>query len=1105
MPDQNGSDVLYRIGADTSDGQRAMKDFSALTVAQGQIIADVFKAIGEASVKALKAATDAGMAFEASMSQVAATMGTTVDQISELSDIAKQMGANTQFTATQAGDALNYLALAGYDAEKQIAALPVVLNLAAAGGMELARASDMVTDSMAALGIEMSELESYSDQMAKTAQKSNTNVTQLGEAILTVGGTAKALKNGTVELNTALGILADNGIKASEGGTQLRNLLMNLTAPTTKAADQLTALGVSVYDANGNIRGLNDIFGDLDASLSTLTDQQRMQALSDIFDTRTLKSAQALLANYGERWDELSGYIANADGACEDMAKTMNDNLKGDVIILNSALEGLGITASEAFNGAFRTAVQTASEEISKLNDSMSEGELQESLQRISEGFGELAGKVTDLLVNDVLPAAIKGMEWIVDHGDGIVTTIKAVGAAFLTYKAISAVINSVTIAQTALNAVMAANPILLVTSALAGLVIGLNSMKDPMEKLHDEAVSLNDAFERQQDKVEKLTEEYDQSKGKLEELNRLKTDGTISAAQATELKQLEAQTAELNRQVEAEKMLLEIRRQEAGLAALDEANGTGNTTGTTDEFQYVVDYMVQSYREVEEAEKSLADARKTNNAELIANWEAELNLRQQSLEAQKGGMLESIKIAEELQARLDQTTESGQAAYKQIEGLIDQAYNLVGITGDGTSDGTQAGGDYSSFDTQAWYTAYAASEREKDAKRKQLNEARRSAQKKELDEQLQLLKDDYNFGLMTEAEYYNTLENKLHEFTTDQRGEYKDYFLDIHKYRVEAAEDAAKIQESQLEAQEAATEKSVSEHMSAIETIARTYQSALDKVEDERDNIKNSAANVGGMLDFSVNETVVQNDPSRMDRTVTRTGGVNGAAKAMRQRLSDIKLFTEGIKSLKAKGVPAGVISEILSMDFEDGLEAVKGLQSASMADLMDYSAAYTELQKQSEQLSSDMVKTESEAITDAFETTLSDYIEGMPEEFREAGFDSMISFAKGMNQAGVSLMDGVALLAGDSSVTDLTPGSDSGSFGIDMAAAMATPTNTSMSAVDLSPVTSAVSSASSSPGSRGTISVSVPVMLDGVQVAKSVAKNINLDNTRSGGNAIR
>lgn len=165
-------------------------------------------------------ATKVGSEFEASMSQVAATMGMSAEEVANgceafvmLEDAAKQAGATTMFSASQSAEALNYLALAGYTAEEACTALPKVLNLAAAGGLDLAYASDLVTDSMSALGLEMDELDSFMDKMAKTAQKSNTSVAQLGEATLTVGGTAKTLAGGVTEMNTALGILADVGIK----------------------------------------------------------------------------------------------------------------------------------------------------------------------------------------------------------------------------------------------------------------------------------------------------------------------------------------------------------------------------------------------------------------------------------------------------------------------------------------------------------------------------------------------------------------------------------------------------------------------------------------------------------------------------------------------------------------------------------------------------------------------------------------------------------------------------------------------------------------------------------------------------------------------------
>ena len=203
--------------------ERVRETFSKL----GSHVADAMKKAGAAATAAfgvaVGAAVKVGTDFESGMSQVAATMGITVDEIAagsqefeSLSQAAKNAGATTQFSATQASEALNYLALAGYDAQKSITALPTVLNLAAAGGIDLGYASDMVTDSMSALGLSTNQLEGFVDQLAKTSQKSNTNIAQLGEGILTVGGTAKDLAGGTVELNTALGILADNGVKGAK-------------------------------------------------------------------------------------------------------------------------------------------------------------------------------------------------------------------------------------------------------------------------------------------------------------------------------------------------------------------------------------------------------------------------------------------------------------------------------------------------------------------------------------------------------------------------------------------------------------------------------------------------------------------------------------------------------------------------------------------------------------------------------------------------------------------------------------------------------------------------------------------------------------------------
>lgn len=378
-------------------------------------------AIGTASIKV-------GMNFEASMSQVAATMGITVDEIANgsesfeiLSKAAKDAGATTMFSASQSAEALNYLALAGYDATKAASALPTVLNLAAAGGLELAYASDLVTDSMSALGMESDQLEGFVDKLAKTSQKSNTNVAQLGEAILTVGGTAKIMAGGTTELSAQLGILADNGIKGAEGGTALRNVLLALSAPTQKQADQMRALGLEAYDANGNLRPTNEIFQDLNGQLETMTQQERTEVLNNLFNKVDLKSANALLASSGERFDDLAMMIDNADGAAESMAETLNDNLKGKMTILGSSMEGLGIQIYEGMEVPLKGAAEMAIDYVGQISKTltahddikasaealgMTAEELGFDLSKIPNGIEGAFSKIGDILAEVLVKIA---------------------------------------------------------------------------------------------------------------------------------------------------------------------------------------------------------------------------------------------------------------------------------------------------------------------------------------------------------------------------------------------------------------------------------------------------------------------------------------------------------------------------------------------------------------------------------------------------------------------------------------------------------------------------------------------------------------------------
>lgn len=255
---------------------------------------------------------EAGKEFDAAMSQVAATMGTAVDQIGDLRDFAMEMGSTTAFSATQAAEALNYMALAGYDAETSMAMLPNVLNLAAAGGIDLAYASDMITDASSALGLSLDETSQMVDQMAMASSKSNTSVQQLGEAMLTIGATARDVYGGTQELSTMLGVLADNGIKGTEGGTHLRNILMAMIPKSEAAADAWEDLGVQAYDANGSLRALPDVMQDLNAAMDGMTDEERQMRLAAMFNKTDLAAVNALMNTSAERYAELGAAIDSA-------------------------------------------------------------------------------------------------------------------------------------------------------------------------------------------------------------------------------------------------------------------------------------------------------------------------------------------------------------------------------------------------------------------------------------------------------------------------------------------------------------------------------------------------------------------------------------------------------------------------------------------------------------------------------------------------------------------------------------------------------------------------------------------------------------------------
>lgn len=297
---------------------------------------------------------------------------------------------------------LNYMALAGYDTEISMKMLPTVLDLAAAGNIDLAYASNMVTDAQSALGLSLEQTELMVDQMAKTSSTTNTSVIGLGEAFLAVGGTANIMKDGTAEMAQVIGILADNGIHGAEGGTKLRNVLLKLSAPTSAGTKQLQKLGVSIFTTSGEMRSFSEIFPELNAALSELTDEQRTQAIAEIFNTQDIGAVNALLYTSAERWEEVASAIDDAEGSASKMAKTQLDTLAGDIVYFKSALEGAQIALSDVLTPSLREFVQFGTDGLQRLTEAFKSDGITGAMEvlggLLQDATTMIVGKLPDLI-----------------------------------------------------------------------------------------------------------------------------------------------------------------------------------------------------------------------------------------------------------------------------------------------------------------------------------------------------------------------------------------------------------------------------------------------------------------------------------------------------------------------------------------------------------------------------------------------------------------------------------------------------------------------------------------------------------------------------------
>lgn len=359
-------------------------------------------AVGAASVKT-------GSEFEKSMSSLAATANANEEQYAALEAAAMQAGRTTSKTASESAQALEYMALAGWSVQDSIQGLPSVLKLSEATGMDLAYASDLVTDSMSALGVTVDQLPGYLDVAAKANNKSNQTAQQLMEAYLGVGGTLHNLNVPIAESATALGVLANRGIKGSEGGTALNAIMVNLTTGAGKAGKAMKDLGVSAFDQNGNFIGLEATLQQVNTALQGCTEEQRNAYLAAIGGKTHVDALNALMAGLNtevgdgvSEWQALQQELENANGALDSMRDTKLDNLAGDVATFTSALQDAGIKIYKHLQAPLRNVVKFGTQQIYNLSDALVNG-----------GFPAFATEVGKVLANVLTEGMTFGQRFV--------------------------------------------------------------------------------------------------------------------------------------------------------------------------------------------------------------------------------------------------------------------------------------------------------------------------------------------------------------------------------------------------------------------------------------------------------------------------------------------------------------------------------------------------------------------------------------------------------------------------------------------------------------------------------------------------------------------
>lgn len=416
-------DTAYKQGLKDAEGNASSSTskIGGAFKAVGKVAKTAMVAGSAAAVAFTKTSIDAGMNFDTAMSQVAATMGTTVDKIGNVKAKAEEMGRTTKYTATEAAEGMNILAQAGLSADEQISGIGTVLNLASAGAMSLEESASYTAGAVKGFGDSMSNASYYADLMAKGATLANTDVRGLGEAFSGSAATAKNYGQAADSVTLSLVRLAEQNVTGSEASTALNRAMADLYTPTDDASKALDQLGVSAYKSNGEAKDFNDLVDELNGSLQGMTAEQKNNALATIFTTQGLQAFNKMTASSDATVQKFWKGIQDSSGSAAQQAATQLDNLQGDITLLSSATEGLQLAFYNTFSGTIRGAIKGITSEVSGLAEAMESGGISGALSKLAQDAINFSGQLPGL--TKIGGDLINGLISSVTQNSGSITT----------------------------------------------------------------------------------------------------------------------------------------------------------------------------------------------------------------------------------------------------------------------------------------------------------------------------------------------------------------------------------------------------------------------------------------------------------------------------------------------------------------------------------------------------------------------------------------------------------------------------------------------------------------------------------------------------------